>query len=1348
MMPGSPGGSRVDSPVQRAPRWLAWGWLCLGLFIIIVSSALAWLQPGSLPRADRTPANAGFWQQFFLPIETNSFQKLIATPADLYTLRVGQDGQRAWVASGSTVLRTTNTGRTWDSIGPLLSNPSSTIQDLVFTRDAKQGFAVTSEGTLLVSQDGGASWRQRVRAPGDPHHWEFIGFSEDGQFGIAVSNESGVFTSTDLGRRWQRKQLPTADPVRIQSLHVGSSGKSAWLTSLDKVFGTGDGATTWSERPVQVFKVHVDRTGKRIWGAAADGIRYSDDGGNTWRTQDVAGGAVSDIFFNEDGRRGWAVGISGRAFRTVDGGQTWQGLPSGADQSLMRVRSSQDGTVVMAVGARGAVLVSHDGGNDWRSATRPAVTQQTVAASADLSHAWVAREGGIHMTTDAGRHWSRNTSPYAGQVVALTFDADLQRGWAVTRSAIIATHDGGATWAIQHELSTPAATASIAFLAGGVQGWAVVGAEVLSTRNGGDQWIGTPELAGKGIHRVLPGPEGQRGWALGGGVVWSSVPGAGWQPVANDVSFHDAVLADDGKRGFAIDTTHTYYTSNGGATWARKPCAYACSSTAVATSGDGMQAWVASSDGAIEHTANGGVSWTAQQVDLPGPLIAIRFSRDGMRGLAIGALGEIARSDDGGQSWHPAEVYARAPAPWYWVTIVLAAIPVWLAWHLRPSGIARQSIADVGTSDAAIANARDDRLEFRGLARGISRFLRNPATGAPLTLAISGDWGSGKSSLMQLLCADLRRFRHFPIWFNAWHHQKEEHLFAALLGAVRKQAVPPLHSVAGLSFRLRLLWMRSKQHFVIMLLLLFIATLLIDRTAPQIAHADFMGVVPALKDITDMWQPLAVLIGTVVTTLAAITLAAKPFHVNPAVLLATLRDKMSIKIAAAQNDFRDQFASQFSELTAALPQRLVIVIDDLDRCRPAAVLDVMEAINYLTSAGECVVIFGMARERVLASLGLAFREIADELVLMDSMGTAGEGGGDPAVARRRNYAADYLQKLVNIEVAVPPTRDRPLHALLVAPDSAPRRTLLGALASLRKLWPLLAAATAIGAALYLPQPTPATTPDAAVSQAEPQGPRPSANAAAQPAAPGTLALPPKALVPSGAVQPGQQASTLSILGWLALASMPLAVAATVVALRLLRRNINETRDSKTFLEALEIWTPLVAARRATPRAIKRFGNRMRYLAMLQQGEQDDETRGDVVKRRIASVLRRPIAAPARATVDALAEHQLIAIGAIHELYGAKWEQPVASPPPVPDAESHDPAAGILRAAIAAHRRAFGADWPPDEREVAVFKRLLSGVRLAGDPMVLGTERPARRAGGGASQQAQSSSESPIHRQTR
>ena len=54
----------------------------------------------------------------------------------------------------------------------------------------------------------------------------------------------------------------------------------------------------------------------------------------------------------------------------------------------------------------------------------------------------------------------------------------------------------------------------------------------------------------------------------------------------------------------------------------------------------------------------------------------------------------------------------------------------------------------------------------------------------------------------------------------------------------------------------------------------------------------------------------------------------------------------------------------------------------------------------------------------------------------------------------------------------------------------------------------------------------------------------------------------------------------------------------VVAWRSSRRKVTEiTEDSREFLEALKIWLPWLMAKQSTPRAVKRFINRLRYIAI-------------------------------------------------------------------------------------------------------------------------------------------------------
>ena len=59
---------------------------------------------------------------------------------------------------------------------------------------------------------------------------------------------------------------------------------------------------------------------------------------------------------------------------------------------------------------------------------------------------------------------------------------------------------------------------------------------------------------------------------------------------------------------------------------------------------------------------------------------------------------------------------------------------------------------------------------------------------APLTLGIFGPWGSGKTSLMQMMMVAIETTKgekkHSTLWFNAWMYEGREEAQSALIHAI------------------------------------------------------------------------------------------------------------------------------------------------------------------------------------------------------------------------------------------------------------------------------------------------------------------------------------------------------------------------------------------------------------------------------------------------------------------------------------------------------------------------------------------------------------------------------------
>src|SRR5262249_9474090 len=88
-----------------------------------------------------------------------------------------------------------------------------------------------------------------------------------------------------------------------------------------------------------------------------------------------------------------------------------------------------------------------------------------------------------------------------------------------------------------------------------------------------------------------------------------------------------------------------------------------------------------------------------------------------------------------------------------------------------------------------------------------------------------------------------------------------------------------------------------------------------------------------------------------------------------------------------------------------------------------------------------------------------------------------------------------------------------------------------------------------------------------------------------------------------------QAATIS--AWFLLSpfyALALIILLLVLQIVLTTRPNVVTRDSDSFTRALSIWHPIVFAKQDTPRAAKRFVNRVRFLAMRQGPGRSQATR--------------------------------------------------------------------------------------------------------------------------------------------
>jgi len=286
-------------------------------------------------------------------------------------------------------------------------------------------------------------------------------------------------------------------------------------------------------------------------------------------------------------------------------------------------------------------------------------------------------------------------------------------------------------------------------------------------------------------------------------------------------------------------------------------------------------------------------------------------------------------------------------------------------------------------ADLPLKPEDEARFQFEAYADTFARIIADPETDTPLTIGISGEWGTGKTTLMKAIRARLDQTRemdkHLPdfvnsqeeatglrvcktVWFNAWKYAgQQEAMFVALIEDILREMRRD-----GFINRLYASWNDPKE--------------------PEIRVPEAL-----LSTLTRVF------------TGGQIDIDQTAFYTES-------RFKTHLAFLDEFQTFFDRLLNWYVGREGGEGKRgvLVVFIDDLDRCLPDKTIEVLETIKLFLDKPACVFVLGAATKVIQSAIEAHYETEKIKGVT----------------------ARDYLDKIIQLRFELPPIRQADMEAFV------------------------------------------------------------------------------------------------------------------------------------------------------------------------------------------------------------------------------------------------------------------------------------------------------------------------------
>ena len=222
----------------------------------------------------------------------------------------------------------------------------------------------------------------------------------------------------------------------------------------------------------------------------------------------------------------------------------------------------------------------------------------------------------------------------------------------------------------------------------------------------------------------------------------------------------------------------------------------------------------------------------------------------------------------------------------------------------------------MGYPDKPVASITEDLFNVEVYVNALCSFIRSCDT--PMTISIQGDWGSGKTSMMNMMKANLQG-AVWPIWFNTWQFSQFDmgnSLAFSMMDVILK----------GLDCK--------------------------TDTRKKIINGLIGFGKRVVKNVSDYT------LGGEITSVISNSLEG---------------DTPEVDFASEITELKGKFVSAVKEkLKKEHRNRVVIFVDDLDRLQPAKAVELLEVLKLFLDCEQCVFVLAVDYEVVTSGIRQKF----------------------------------------------------------------------------------------------------------------------------------------------------------------------------------------------------------------------------------------------------------------------------------------------------------------------------------------------------------------------------------------